>query len=61
MTGLGFLIRSVIQWFWGTEIRNLDVDVRFSLLGKRMRALSDDLDLAETAGIDTRRVILYDG
>jgi neutral amino acid transport system permease protein len=24
-----------------------------------MRALSDDLDLAETAGIDTRRVILY--
>src|SRR5262245_695628 len=33
--------------------------VRFSLLGKQMRALSDDLDLAETAGIDTRRVILY--
>ena len=29
------------------------------LLGKRMRALSDDLDLAETAGIDTSRVILY--
>ena len=24
-----------------------------------MRALSDDLDLAETAGIETRRVILY--
>ena len=90
--GLAFLIRSVIQWFWGTEIRTLDVNitdsveflglrigqtelivvvlgiavllavsliVRFSLLGKRMRALSDDLDLAETAGIDTRRVILY--
>jgi neutral amino acid transport system permease protein len=33
--------------------------LKFSLLGKRMRALSDDLDLAETAGIDTRRVILY--
>ena len=33
--------------------------LRFTLLGKRMRALSDDLDLAETAGIDTRRVILY--
>ncbi|HEU4736862.1 MAG TPA: branched-chain amino acid ABC transporter permease [Solirubrobacterales bacterium] len=90
--GLAFLIRSVIQWFWGTEIRTLDVDVtesvtflglrigqtelmvmivglavlvavglvvRFSLLGKRMRALSDSLELAETAGIDTRRVILY--
>ena len=33
--------------------------LRYSLLGKRMRALSDDLDLAETAGIDTRRVIFY--
>jgi neutral amino acid transport system permease protein len=33
--------------------------LRYSLLGKRMRALSDDLDLAETAGIDTSRVILY--
>ena len=28
--------------------------LRVTLLGKRMRALSDDLDLAETAGIDTR-------
>ncbi len=33
--------------------------VRYTLLGKRMRAISDDLQLAETAGIDTRRVILY--
>ena len=90
--GLSFLLRAVIQWFWGTEIRSLDVDttssveflglrigqtelivivvgivvisavglmLRYSLLGKRMRALSDDLDLAETAGIDTRRVIFY--
>jgi neutral amino acid transport system permease protein len=90
--GLAFVIRSAIQWFWGTELRTLDVNVtdsviflglrigqtelmvvalgivvlvgvglmvRFSLLGKRMRALSDDLALAETAGIDTRRVILY--
>jgi branched-chain amino acid transport system permease protein len=90
--GLAFVIRSAIQWFWGTEIRTLEVDItstvtflglrigetelivvivgvtvllavgvmlRFSLLGKQMRALSDDLDLAETAGIDTRRVILY--
>src|SRR5215203_1800629 len=90
--GLAFLMRSGVQWFWGTEIRTLDVNVtesvsflglrigqtellvvvvgivvllavglvvRFSLLGKRMRALSDDIDLAETAGIDTRRVILY--
>lgn len=33
--------------------------LRLTLLGKQMRALSDDLDLAETAGIDTSRVILY--
>jgi neutral amino acid transport system permease protein len=90
--GLAFLLRAVIQWFWSTEIRILDVNttdtvdflgvrigqtelivlvvgvsvlvavgliLRVTLLGKRMRALSDDLDLAETAGIDTRRVILY--
>jgi len=90
--GLAFVIRAAVQWFWGTEIRTLDVNitssvtffglrigqtelivvvlgiavlvatgliVRFSLLGKRMRALSDSLNLAETAGIDTRRVILY--
>jgi neutral amino acid transport system permease protein len=90
--GLAFLLRAVIQWFWSTEIRQLDVDntstvellglrigetelivvvvgvvvllavglmLRYSLLGKRMRALSDDLDLAETAGIDTRRIIFY--
>ncbi len=33
--------------------------LKLSLLGKQMRALSDDVDLAETAGIDTSRVILY--
>ena len=33
--------------------------LRFTLLGKRMRALSDNLELAETAGIDTSRVILW--
>jgi neutral amino acid transport system permease protein len=90
--GLAFVLRAVVQWFWSTDIRTLDVNttdtvdflgvrigqtemivlvvgvsvliavglmLRFSLLGKRMRALSDDLELAETAGIDTRRVILY--
>jgi neutral amino acid transport system permease protein len=90
--GLAFLLRAIVQWFWSTEIRVLDVDttstvdllglrigqtqlivvivgvavivavglmLRMTLLGKRMRALSDDLDLAETAGIDTRRVITY--
>jgi neutral amino acid transport system permease protein len=90
--GLAFLIRSLIQFKWGTEILSLDVNktatveflglsigrtqlitivvgivvisaiglmLRFTLLGKRMRALSDDLDLAETAGIDTSRIILY--
>jgi neutral amino acid transport system permease protein len=90
--GLAFVLRALIQWFWSTKIRLLDVDttstvevlglrigqtelivvivglvvlvavgltLRYTLLGKQMRALSDDLDLAETAGIDTRRVILY--
>jgi len=33
--------------------------LRFTMLGKRMRALSDNLELAETSGIDTSRVILY--
>jgi neutral amino acid transport system permease protein len=33
--------------------------LKFSLLGKQMRALSDNLELAETTGIDTSRVILY--
>ena len=32
--------------------------LRFTLIGKKMRALSDNLDLAETSGIDTRKVIL---
>lgn len=33
--------------------------LKLTLLGKRMRALADDLELAETAGIDTSRVVLY--
>ena len=33
--------------------------LKFTLLGKQMRAVSDDLDLAETSGIDTTRVITY--
>jgi neutral amino acid transport system permease protein len=90
--GLAFLLRAIVQWFWGTEIRQLDVNttdtvellglrigqtelivvvvgvavllgvgimLRLTLLGKQMRALSDDLELAETAGVNTRRVILY--
>ncbi len=90
--GLAFVIRYGIQFVWGTELRQLDVNrtgtvnfldlrigrtqlvvvvvgfatliatgmmLRLTLLGKRMRALSDDLDLAETSGINTSRVILY--
>jgi neutral amino acid transport system permease protein len=90
--GLALVIRYVIQYIWGTDIRSLDVNVtatveflgvrlgrtslivivvgivvlvsiglmlRYALLGKRMRALSDNLDLAETAGINTSRVILW--
>jgi neutral amino acid transport system permease protein len=33
--------------------------LKYTLLGKQMRALADNLDLAETAGIDTSRVVLY--
>ena len=33
--------------------------LRFTLMGKRMRALSDDIDLAETAGINTERIIRF--
>jgi neutral amino acid transport system permease protein len=33
--------------------------LRYTLLGKRMRALSDNFDLAETAGVDTARIVLY--
>lgn len=33
--------------------------LKYTTLGKRMRALSDNLELAESAGIDTSRVILY--
>jgi neutral amino acid transport system permease protein len=33
--------------------------LRYTLLGKRMRALSDNINLAETSGIDTSRVILW--
>ena len=90
--GLALVIRYTIQYAWGTEIRQLEVNVidtisfagiqigqtklivivvgvvvlvaiglmlRYALLGKRMRALADNLELAETAGIDTSRVILW--
>jgi neutral amino acid transport system permease protein len=90
--GLALVIRYVIQFIWGTELRQLEVNrvatvdflglsigrmflivivvgfavliatglmLRFTMLGKRMRALSDNLELAETSGIDTSRVILY--
>jgi neutral amino acid transport system permease protein len=90
--GLALVLRAVIEWFWSTNVRLLDVNVtstveflglrlgrtqliviivgfvvltavglmlRYSLLGKRMRAISDDLELAESAGIDTTRVITY--
>jgi neutral amino acid transport system permease protein len=90
--GLALVLRYGIQYFWGTELRSLEVNntdtvkflglsigvtqawvivigfvtltatglmLRYALLGKQMRALSDNLDLAETTGINTSRVILY--
>ena len=90
--GLALVIRYGIQYFAGTELRNLDVNrtdtiellgltvgrtqaivivigfvtligtglmLRYTLLGKQMRALSDNLDLAETTGINTTNVIFW--
>lgn len=37
----------------------LALGLRYSLLGRRMRALADNLELAETTGINTPRVILW--
>jgi branched-subunit amino acid ABC-type transport system permease component len=89
--GLAFVLRAVVYFGWGTEIRTLDVDqiatvklldlsigrtelivmgvgfgvllavglmLRYTRLGKQMRALSDNLDLAETSGIDTKKVVV---
>jgi neutral amino acid transport system permease protein len=33
--------------------------LKYTLLGKRMRALSDNFDLAETSGVDTSQVVLF--
>jgi neutral amino acid transport system permease protein len=33
--------------------------LRYTSLGRQMRALSDDFDLAEVTGIDTGRVVIY--
>jgi neutral amino acid transport system permease protein len=90
--GLALVIRYALQFFYGSELRSLDVNntatvdflglsmgrtqaivvlvslavligtglmLRYTLLGKRMRALSDSIELAETSGIDTGRVITY--
>jgi len=90
--GLALLIRYAIQFIWGTQLRQLDVNdtatveflglsigrifliviivgfvvlvatglmLRFTTLGKRMRALSDNIELAETSGINTSRVIFW--
>jgi neutral amino acid transport system permease protein len=40
-------------------IMSIGIVLRLTLLGKRMRALADNLDLAEVAGIDTRRVTTF--
>ena len=33
--------------------------LRYTSLGRQMRALADNFDLAETTGIDTGRVVIY--
>lgn len=40
-------------------LTGVGVLLRYTTLGKQMRALSDSVDLAETSGIDTRRVISF--
>jgi neutral amino acid transport system permease protein len=90
--GLALVIRYAIQYIWGTELRQLEVNdtatvdflglsigriflvviivgfvvliatgllLRFTTLGKRMRAVSDNLALAETSGINTSNVIFW--
>jgi neutral amino acid transport system permease protein len=42
-----------------TTLLAIGLMLKYSLLGKRMRALSDNFDLAETAGVDTTRIVLY--
>jgi neutral amino acid transport system permease protein len=42
-----------------TVLTAVGLALRGTMLGKRMRALADDQDLAEVAGIDTGRVITY--
>jgi neutral amino acid transport system permease protein len=37
----------------------LGVGLKYTYIGKSMRALSDSFDLAEVSGIDTRRVVTY--
>ena len=66
--------RSVAETFIGLRIGRIQLVVivvsfatliatglmlRYATLGKRMRALSDNLELAETTGINTSRVILW--
>jgi len=90
--GLAFVLRNLILFVWGGEVRTLDVDqtqawhpfgltislnqvivitaagvvlvavgllLKLTRLGKSMRAMSDNQDLAEVAGINTGRVITY--
>ena len=33
--------------------------LRYSSLGRQMRALADNFDLAETTGIDTNRIVIF--
>jgi neutral amino acid transport system permease protein len=40
-------------------LMSIGLMLKYTLLGKRMRALSDNFELAETAGIDTSRIVLY--
>jgi neutral amino acid transport system permease protein len=54
--GRTFLIVIVVGF---TVLLATGLMLRFTLLGKRMRALADNLDLAETSGINTSRVIFW--
>ena len=88
--GLALVLRYTVQFFAGSQIRRVGLDIisavdigpwhlgslqllallvglvviiltglalRFTRLGKEMRALSDNMALAEVTGIDTRRVV----
>jgi len=59
-TGLSISVEGALTLVVATVLTVfLHVLLRYTTLGKAMRACSDDIDLARTSGINTRNVILW--